>query len=219
MVKSGIVKGIIVSSLVITSCVTFGFTYEHNNTATKKNRNQEVVGKNQNTKNALLAVKADYIGNWEDLYSQRASLSVEDIGNNQLKADIKWSNSAVSGTNWSFTCNYQNTSNNLVCNNGKQIDTYIQCNGKKMDDAGEVDECSNSGRNVKEVEEIVKSNMSATFNITKGNLKKAIDDVGFFGDRDEVIKNSKDMTLYVKNVSDKDSQASLKKCVFHKYND
>ena len=88
-----------------------------------------------------------------------------------------------------------------------------------MDDAGEVDECSNSGRNVKEVEEIVKSNMSATFNITKGNLKKAIDDVGFFGDRDEVIKNSKDMTLYVKNVSDKDSQASLKKCVFHKYND
>jgi hypothetical protein len=65
MVKSGIVKGIIVSSLVITSCVTFGFTYEHNNTATKKNRNQEVVGKNQNTKNALLAVKADYIGNWE----------------------------------------------------------------------------------------------------------------------------------------------------------
>lgn len=218
MVKSRIVKYIIAGSLVIVLGGIFGFVYGHINSAIKKDSNQELVDKNQNTKNAIpLDVKTDYIGNWGDLYSQRASLSVEDIGNNKLKVDIKWSNSAVSGTSWSFTCNYQNNSNNLVCNNGKQIDTYEQCNGRKMDDAGEVDECSNSGGDVKEVDETVKNNMSATFSLIKGNLKQAMDDVGFFGDRDDVIKNSEDMTLYIKDVSDEDTKASLKKCVFFKY--
>ena len=73
-----------------------------------------------------------------------------------------------------------------------------------MDDAGEVDECSNSGGDVKEVDETVKNNMTATFSLIKGNLKQAMDDVGFFGDRDDVIKNSEDMTLYIKDVSDED---------------
>ena len=217
MIKPSIVKGIMTGGLVIALGVTLGFSYGY--AATKNDGNQEVAGKNKGTKNAALPdIKSDYVGNWEDLYSQRAGLSIKDIGNNQLKVDIEWSNSAVSTTNWYFTCNYQNTSNNLVCNNGKQIDTYTLCNGKKMYDAGEVDDCSNSGGNPKEVEETVKSNMSAKFSLIKGNLKKAMDDVGFFGDRDYVIKNSKDMTLYVKDVSDKDSKASLKKCVFHKYN-
>lgn len=220
MVKSSIIKGIIAGSLVIALGVTFGFACGNNNSAAKKDSNQEAVGKKQNTKNGrLLNVKADYIGNWEDLYSQRAGLSVEDIGNNQLKVNINWSNSAVSGTNWSFICNYQNNSKNLVCSNGKQIDTYVKCKGKRMDDAGEVDECSNSGGNAKEVEEIVKSDMTATFSLKKGNLKKTIDSISFFGNKDDVIKNSEDMTLYIKNISDKDSKASLKKCVFHKYND
>ena len=59
--------------------------------------------------------------------------------------------------------------------------------------------------------------MSATFSLIKGNLKQAMDDVGFFGDRDDVIKNSEDMTLYIKDVSDEDTKACLKKCVFSKY--
>ena len=84
MVKSRIVKYIIAGSLVIVLGGIFGFVYGRINSAIKKDSNQEVVDKNQNTKNTIpLDVKTDYIGNWGDLYSQRASLSVEDIGNNQ----------------------------------------------------------------------------------------------------------------------------------------
>lgn len=169
------------------------------------------LGYQYNNTSSNSVVKADYIGDWEDLYSQRASLSIEDIGNNQLKVYIGWSNSAVSRTDWSFTCNNQNNSNILVCNNGKEVDTYVLCNGRRIDNAGEAEECSNS----KEVEETVKQNMTATFSLIKGNLEQAMNDVDFLGDKNYVIQNSKDMTLYVKNITDNEL---LKQCVFYKYN-
>lgn len=219
LLKSHFTKCLVAGSLVIALGVTLEHTYGHSNSAIKNDSNKEVVGDKQNIKNDIPTdMKADYIGDWEDLYSQRAGLSIEDIGNNQLKAEIGWSNSAVSSTNWTFICSYQDNTGNLDCTNGKQIDTYIMCKGKRINNTGEADECANSGGDVNEVNEIVKQNMTAAIILTKGNLKQAMDDVGFFGDRDDVLKNSKNMTLYVKNISDEDSRASLENCAFYKYN-
>ncbi len=159
--------------------------------------------------------KADYIGDWDDLYSQRASLSIKDIGN-QLKLDINWSDSATNNTNWTFYCDFQETTGELFCNDGIKVESYPMCNGKKMDNTGEADECYLYSKETwKEVKETVKENMQSTFNIAKGNLETAMDEINFMGDKKEVIQNSKNMTLYVKNITEDET---LKQCVFYKPN-
>ena len=166
---------------------------------------------NNNSQNQI--TKSDYVGAWGDLYSQRASLGIEDVYD-RLRITIGWSSSATNGTEWDFNCDYPTSTGELNCT-GTRIEFYPICNGIKMNDAGEADECySNFPQPWKDVRETAQENIQATFNIVKGNLKSALDEVDFWGDKNDILKNSKNKTLYVKNITDPESQG-LKKCVFY----
>ncbi len=144
--------------------------------------------------------KTDYLGYWHDLYSQRAELKMSDIGD-FIEAEIKWASSAVENTKWIFECQYELNTGNLMCKNGEQIEIYPVKNGKRVYGAGD---------NPDDIEEnIVKQNLQATISVKKGNLRKALDQVDYFGDKNEAMNTYKNMTLKI-NFTD------LSQCIFAK---
>lgn len=147
--------------------------------------------------------KEDYLGNWEDLYSQRANLQISDLGD-YFKTEVNWSSSAVENTKWVFECKYNKENGNLSCENGEKIETYPVINGKRVYGA--------AGESDGYMDNTVKSNLTATISIEKGRLKETLDGLdGYFGDKNEDLKNMKNMTLKIRYNED------LSNCIFVKY--
>ena len=130
--------------------------------------------------------KQNYLGYWEDLYSQRANLEISDLGNH-IKAEVNWSSSAVENTKWIYECKYDEKYGSLSCQNGKEI--LETESGQKT----------------------IKNNLTVTINLTKGSLKTTLDNLdGYFGDKEEELKTRQDMTLKINNNED------LASCIFVK---
>ena len=132
--------------------------------------------------------KADYFGTWEDLYSQRANCTIKEL-KSHIKTEINWSSSAVENTKWIFECQYDSNTGDLMCKNGKQIESYPVKNGVRIYGAGD---------NPDDMEEkIVKQNLQTSIKIKKGNLKSALNEVDYMGDKDEALNFYKNMTLKI----------------------
>lgn len=48
----------------------------------------------------------DYVGDWEDVISQRCYMSIEDLGNGHYSVDIGWSGGASESTYWNMDAQY-----------------------------------------------------------------------------------------------------------------
>ena len=143
-------------------------------------------------KNSNKNSKADYLGDWGDLYSQRANLSISDA-EDSLKVVVNWGSSVSENTEWDYDCKMSDK-NNLQCTNGKRI---------------EMSEKGNKAVNV--------ANATVYLNKNKGSLVRAMTAIekngrGFF-DKDDIMKNSEDMILIIRT-SDGES---IDQCVFNKW--
>ncbi|MBR1754751.1 DUF1311 domain-containing protein [bacterium] len=150
--------------------------------------NNNVLSKNNIPTNNISVQKADYLGTWEDLYSQRANCTIKEL-KNYIKTEINWSSSAVENTKWIFECQYDSNTGDLMCKNGKQIDSYPVKNGVRIYGAGDDPDYME--------EKIVKQNLQTSIKIKKGNLKSALNEVDYMGDKDEALNFYKNMTLKI----------------------
>ena len=147
--------------------------------------------------------KSDILGHWDDLYSQRAYLSISDLGR-YIKVEVNWSSSALENSKWIFECQYNNTSN-LTCKNGAKIETYPVKNGVRMYGAVTID-----GEEPDGIEEkTINQNLQATIDIKKGNLKEALNEISYFGDKNEAMNSFENITLKI-------NSPDLSKCIFAK---
>lgn len=62
-----------------------------------------------------------YLGTWWDLYSQRCSLDITAMGDNQFRVNINWSGGAYSGTEWTMTAQYDNATGYLNYQDGREV--------------------------------------------------------------------------------------------------
>lgn len=173
---------------------------------TKQNNTQILPQENDATSVKVKHIqKNDYLGDWEDLYSQRAHLEIGDFGD-YIKVEVNWSSSAIENTKWIFECQYDSNSGDLICKKGTQIETYGVKKGKRIYGAVTID-----GEEPDNIEEkIVKQNIQTTIRLKKGNLKSALEEVNYPDNTEEAMKAYQNMTIRI-NLN------GLSECIFAKY--
>ena len=62
-----------------------------------------------------------YLGTWWDLYSQRCSLDITAMGDNQFRVNIQWGSGGYSGTEWTMTAWYDNATGFLNYQDGREV--------------------------------------------------------------------------------------------------
>ena len=145
--------------------------------------------------------KKDYIGEWNDAHSERAWATISQEGDT-LKVFAHWGSSADTNGEWFYDCNYIESSGELTCKNGKNIDTLAIIDGEKVHSACSDDKCEH-------VKEIVYDNKSGKASIKKNNLAAIIKELPQVGG---YYMDLEDMTLHL-------GFEGLKDCVFVKYKD
>ena len=155
------------------------------------------VETNKNTKVQM----RDYIGSWSDVYSERAEALIFQEGNT-LKVTAHWSSSASENNEWLFDCDYVAANGELLCKNGREIETFgvSTINGERI--YGACDDCE-------EEHTTIYSNKTGKASIKKNSLQKIIKKYPQVGD---YYKDLEDMSLRL-------DFEGLKKCVFVKFKD
>ena len=160
-----------------------------NNTSVETNKNTKVQQK-------------DYIGRWDDAYSERAIAEISQEGN-VLKVYALWGSSADTNGEWFYDCDYIEQTGELTCKNGTNIDTLAIIDGERVHAACPGD------HDCEHVKETVYKNKSGKAHIKKNNLANLIKEYPSIG---RYYTKLEDITLHL----DFDG---LKDCVFIKYKD
>lgn len=194
-------KKILIIFLCLIAVFTSGCVQSKQNVAYKSTENipkEEKIANNSQVANQSNTIqplsfsavqKTDYLGHWEDI----AAIAVIDITNfdDYIEIEVNRSRSAIDNTKYIFECQYNSVNNNLICKNGKEIDSYPTVNGIRVNTYPEDD-------NYIIEKKTIKQNLQATVSIKKGNLRSALDERDYMWDKNKAMKIYQNMTLKIK---------------------